>query len=52
VEALLDELGAIFVHLQSSSNKTPIPAEVEIKYSADCDRVLRKASRDQLRDIT
>ncbi|RSZ24067.1 hypothetical protein EJO66_32250 [Variovorax beijingensis] len=52
VEALFDELGAIFAHLQSSSNKTPVPSEVEIKYSADCDRVLREATCDQLRDIT
>lgn len=52
VEALFDELGAIFARLQSSSNKAPVPAEVEIKYSADCDRVLQQATSGQFPDLT
>lgn len=52
VESLFDELGAIFAQLQSSSNKTPVPAEVEIKYSAHCDRVLHQAACGQFPDLT
>ena len=52
VETLFDELGAVFAQLQSPSNRTPVPTEVEIKYSAHCDRVLQQATCGRFPDLT